>query len=473
MTSENLSEITQSTSLATETKLDKSSLNTDEIVVVIDLGASKTKVIFQEYPMGQPQVICIEKEVADVSLDSLNGLDISGFPEDNCWVSLPGEGSYALGCLASNKFGGNAMLRSLKFDLALPKVAGVLWVVSQRLSKKTKVLKVRLCVLLPPSEGGDSKALEELLKQELKEFTTPTGKLRVKVVDFKAQREGYGIACYRRSVLGDNEFNQRNIAVVMIGYRNTSFLWFVRGKPLLGASSDLGMSWMVEKFVTESGAGLSADDPKVLQTLVDAGTDCDSTVLSKLSRKRKSEERTADGKKFSQVAAQSRLNYANAVIRWLSQNIPSDPDEIIFCGGTARYISDELCEYCDNLDLTVEWDGGIVVPDALDTSGMASRLADVYGLYHYYVLKLDKNQKKDGAVWLNQMELATKKEMNEKARKAQIIDEAESILARKRRLGFFTNHTQNAITELIQANPWIVTECPSIARELRDSRIID
>lgn len=71
------------------------------------------------------------------------------------------------------------------------------------------------------------------------------------------------------------------------------------------------------------------------------------------------------------------------------------------------------------------------------------------------------------------MELATKKEVNEKARKARIIDKAEEILVRKRRLGFFTNHTQDAMTELIQANPWIVTECPEIARELKDSRIID
>lgn len=420
MKSDNLPEITHDSEQEQATKQDKSSKSsTPEIVVVIDLGASNTKVIFQEYPDCSPQVICIHSQVADVSLDSLKGLEVGGHPEDNCWVSLPNSGSYALGYLASYKFGGLTMLRSLKFDLALPKIAGVLWVVSQKLSKKTKVLKVRLCVLLPPSEGGDSKALEEKIKQELEEFTTPTGILRVKLLDFKAMREGYGIACYRRSVLGDDEFNQRNITVVMVGYRNLSVLEFVRGKLLEGATCDLGMSWMVDTFVKECGAGLSVDDPKVLQALVDAGSNCDSTVLSKLSRKRNKNEQTADGAKFSVVARKARDNYALAVIRWLSQNIPEDTDEVIFCGGTARYISDELCEYCDEKEIPVEWDGGIVVPKVLDKLEMGERLADVFGLYQYYVSKLDELKKKDGAARLAVMIEAAERAEFEAAQKAK------------------------------------------------------
>ncbi|NMG11913.1 ParM/StbA family protein [Brasilonema sp. UFV-L1] len=420
MKSDNLTEITQDSELHQATKKDRSSKSsTTEIVVVVDLGASKTKVIFQEYPDSEPQVICIQSEVADVSLDSLKSLEVGGHPEDNCWVSLPNSGSYALGYLARYKFGGLTMLRSLKFDLALPKIAGVLWVVSQKLSKKTKVLKVRLCVLLPPSEGGDSKALEEKIKQELEEFTTPTGTLRVKLLDFKATREGYGIACYRRNILGDDKFKQRNIAVVMVGYRNLSVLEFVRGKLLEGASCDLGMSWMVDTFVKECGAGLSVDDPKVLQALVDAGADCDSTVLSKLSRKRNNSEQTADGAKFSLVARKARDNYALAVIRWLSQNIPEETDEIIFCGGTARYISDKLCEYYDGKEIPVEWDGGIVVPKVLDKLEMGERLADVFGLYQYYVNKLDELKKKDGAARLPQMIEAADRAEKEAVQKAK------------------------------------------------------
>ncbi|MEC4811822.1 MAG: ParM/StbA family protein [Scytonema sp. PMC 1069.18] len=436
-----------------------------EVIVIVDLGASKTKVIFQDYPEGQPQLQCMDSSVADVSLDALKECASGGHIEDNCWISLPNEGSYALGYLASYKFFGNPMLRSLKFDLALPKIAGVLWVISQRLSKKTKVLKVRLCVLLPPSEGGDSKALGEKLKQELEEYMTPTGVLRVKLVDFMALREGFGIARYRQNVLGDG-FNQRNITVVMVGYRNLSILPIVRGIPQKGASSDLGMFFMVHNFVTDCGAGLGADDPKVVSVLVEAGASCDATVLSKLSRKRKSQDHTADGERFSFVARTSRRNYANAVIRWLSQNIPSDTDEIIFCGGTARYIKDELTQYCNETGIDVIWDGRIIVPKVLDTYGMSERLADVFGLYQYYVSKLDEMKKKDGAARLAEMIELAQKEAAEKARKAKIIEQAFELLEKERISGFLKNDVLEEIKELIQANPWIVTESPELAYEV-------
>jgi hypothetical protein len=425
--------ITQSSKQTEATKRDKSPTRPNsEIVVIVDLGASKTKVIFQEYPLGEPQVICIDSTVADVGLDSLTGLDTSGKPEDNCWVGLPNDGSYALGYLAAKKFHGSPMLRSLKFDLALPKIAGVLWVVSQKLSKKTKLLKVRLCVLLPPSEGGDSKALGEKLKTELEEFTTPTGVLRVKLVDFKAMREGFGIACHHRSVLGDDEFQQRNIAIVMIGYRNLSVLEFVRGKLTEGASCDLGMSWLVNSFVQAVGAGLSVDDPKVLQALVGAGPDCDSAVLAKLSRKRKSEDLTIDGEKFSKIAMTERSNYVNAVIRWLSQNINDGLDEVIFCGGTSLYIEDELCEYYDNQDIPVDHSGGVVVPDEIDKLGMGERLADALGLYQYYVAKLDESKKKDGAARLKEMVTAYLKAKKEAEELAKIESELALIEEEKR-----------------------------------------
>ncbi|GAA6624239.1 hypothetical protein NUACC26_100640 [Scytonema sp. NUACC26] len=89
-----------------------------------------------------------------------------------------------------------------------------------------------------------------------------------------ALREGFGIARYRQNVLGDG-FNQRNITVVMVGYRNLSILPIVRGIPQKGASSDLGMFLMVNNFVQDCGAGLSADDPKVVSVLVEAGASCD------------------------------------------------------------------------------------------------------------------------------------------------------------------------------------------------------
>jgi len=370
-----------------------------EVIVVIDLGASKTKVIFQDYPNGYPQVVCMDSEVADdVNLDSLMELEVGGRPEDNCWVSLSGEGNYAIGFL-SKRFGGNLMLKQLKYDLAIPKVASVLWVVSQKLGI-SKLLRVRLSVLLPPSEGGDSVALEKKLLEQLPSYQTPTGILRVKLLDFKALREGSGMMYHRRSVLGDSEFNKRNMTVVMVGYRNISILPIVRGQIQKGATSTFGMSWMVNNFVQDCGAGLEADDPKVLKTLVEAGSLCDARLLSSLSRKRKIADIAADGERFLVAARRSRSDYALAVTRWLSQTLRDDTEEIILCGGTARYIKEELCQYYQETGIHIIWDGGIVIPKVLDPDSMGERLADVLGLYQYYVSKLDETKKKNGAAKL-------------------------------------------------------------------------
>ncbi|MFK0731766.1 MAG: hypothetical protein ACIWVG_11500 [Gloeotrichia echinulata HAB0833] len=41
--------------------------DTKKVVITIDMGASKTKVIVQDYPEGKPVVLLLDSEVADVA----------------------------------------------------------------------------------------------------------------------------------------------------------------------------------------------------------------------------------------------------------------------------------------------------------------------------------------------------------------------------------------------------------------------
>jgi len=43
----------------------------NKIVMTIDMGASKTKVIVQEYPQGKPVVLLLDSEVADIAKASV------------------------------------------------------------------------------------------------------------------------------------------------------------------------------------------------------------------------------------------------------------------------------------------------------------------------------------------------------------------------------------------------------------------
>ncbi len=74
--------------------------------------------------------------------------------------------------------------------------------------------------------------------------------------------EGYGIAKSNSSnAEGANYFHEGNTAVVMLGYRNTSCLFFRRGtvsKPESG-TTDLGFYTLLDKLI-EKVPGLSRED---------------------------------------------------------------------------------------------------------------------------------------------------------------------------------------------------------------------
>ena len=371
-------------------KVKYKAIPTPDLVVAIDLGASQTKVIAMQYPQGKPMVVCMEPEVADISLESLKECEVGGQPEDSCWIELPSGESYAIGFLARYKFGGNSLLKSLKYDLAVPKICGLLWVLSEKLKLPNK-LSVAMSVLLPPSEGSDRTLLETKLMAALSNFNTPQGTMQVKLALYDAMQEGAGILFNRRSVLGE-EFKNRTVAIVMIGYRNASVCVVARGVLNPGVSSDFGMAWMVDAFVRRC-SGLSKDDPKIAQVLVEALDECSPEVLAKLSRKRKPEEIAADGIFMAESAKRSRDDYARALIRWLSQQLPLDVDEVILCGGTAEYLRKELETHLSNK--TLIWNGGVQIPHGWDTAGMGNRIADVLGLHHVFVERVSKLIKKD------------------------------------------------------------------------------
>ncbi|MDF5715611.1 MAG: ParM/StbA family protein [Rhizonema sp. NSF051] len=359
----------------------------------MDLGGSQTKVIASvPESSDSPILLCMEPEIADVSAASVRNYEKTKSgevdPENACWVGI-GDEYYTVGFLARHKYGGNSLLKQLKEENAVPKIGGVLWVLQQKLKLSPKLI-VRLTVLLPPSEYQDRERLEAKLRQELKLFNTPTGEMRVKLVDFNAKPEGGGIYLYRRSMLGANIKN-RNMAVVMLGHRNASVLVSVRGAVAPGVSSTFGMSWMLDDFVRRC-SGLLKEDPQLMAIIVAAGSECNSSALASLSRRNSSAEESGEATEMQEALKLSRDEYFRALVRWLSQELPRDLDEIIFGGGTAAYLKPELEAHYSHVSIT--WNGGVEIPPGLDTAGMSVRIADVWALYQV-CFGMDKSIKKD------------------------------------------------------------------------------
>ncbi|WGV29060.1 ParM/StbA family protein [Halotia branconii] len=351
------------------------------VAVSVDLGGSQNKIIVQIYPSGVPMVVAMEPEIADVGKNSITQLS------ENCtWVGI-GDEYYVLGALAKNTFAGTPALRDLKSHYALPKVAGLLWLACRQLGL-SKGVDASVQLLLPPGEISDGKDLGKKLASALRKgIVTPTGKLKVKLHNFYVAPEGSGIMAYRSRGLGAL-FGQKNIGMLMLGYRNASFFLSAKGNPTKAESTELGMNWLVQQFVERTAVGLLKDDLRIPLALVSASKG-NLNALQSLSRKATSFEVESDLKLFNSVLPDVRDDYCRALIRWI-RNI-AVLDEVIICGGTAEFVRKELTEHFQKEDVPIVWNGGVQLPKQLDTQGLGDRITDVWTAHITYIKMLDHN----------------------------------------------------------------------------------
>ncbi|RCJ22862.1 hypothetical protein A6770_29300 [Nostoc minutum NIES-26] len=364
-----------------------------KVVLTLDLGASTTKAIAQVYPDGVPIVIAMEPEIADVGYGSIEFLSSQSSVQDNTvWIGI-GEEYYVLGALSKSMFAGSSAIRDLKYRYALPKIAALIWLAVRRLGLGVKVdLGIHLQILLPPGEIAHANHLGKQLTQRLRTgVETPTGKFKCKIRSFYAALEGFGLLTYRSRNVNVNYF-QKNIGMMMLGYRNASFTLSMKGNSSKAESTDLGMNWLVSQFVERTAVGLSKEDSRLIKAIVEAG-EGDFDSLRRLSRKNKPEEIQLDVELFEKILPLVREEYTRALLRWVKGIAVMD--EVLICGGTATFVRHELTQHFDNEGIPICWNGGMELPKYLDTMGLGDRVSDVWGCHISHIKMLDFNFKYD------------------------------------------------------------------------------
>ncbi|MEA5626731.1 ParM/StbA family protein [Nostoc sp. UHCC 0251] len=369
------------------------SAESTKVVLTLDLGASTTKAIAQVYPDGVPMVITMEPEIADVGYGSIEFLSSQSSVQDNTvWIGI-GEEYYVLGALSKSMFAGTSAIRDLKYSYALPKIAALMWLAIRRLGLGVKVdLGIYLQILLPPGEIAHANHLGKQLTQRLKTgVKTPTGKFKCKIRSFNAALEGAGLLTYRSRNVNVNYF-QKNIGMLMLGYRNASFTLSMKGNSSKAESTDLGMNWLVSQFVERTAVGLSKEDSRLVKAIVEA-RDGDFDSLRRLSRKNKPEQIQLDVDLFEKILPLVREEYTRALLRWVKGIAVMD--EVLICGGTATFVRHELTQHFDNEGIPICWNGGMELPKYLDTIGLGDRVCDVWGSHISHIKMLDFNLKYD------------------------------------------------------------------------------
>lgn len=346
-----------------------------DITVSLDFGGSGSKIIYEGIG-GSTASLFMEPEVAAVTQLSIastqNRLGATD-PENACWVQCKA-GYFAVGYLARSKYYGNAGLHELKYERAVYKTLGAIWAIKERL-KLPASLRIVLAVLLPPGEYENASQFEQLVRSALLDYQTPTGSMNVELACFKCFPEGAGIYLRYLNACGDT-LKRKISCFAMIGYRNSSVLIQERGAVEGGISSDLGFVRMVEKVVAHS-SGQTVE--RLTPAIVASGINIEPTPLLKLARSTTKEGRASEVQSMVMAIKIAREEYVASLISWLDSVIPADANEIVFCGGTADYIRNELRDRY--LGKTVSWNAGMGIPADLDILGLGSRLCDVYGVF--------------------------------------------------------------------------------------------
>jgi hypothetical protein len=350
------------------------------VVITLDFGGSGTKGIYSLYQSNVAHSLFMEPEVASVTLESIRNYEqnLMGTtePENRAWVFVDHQAK-AIGYLAQSKYYANTGLLELKYERAIYKTLAAIWVIKEKL-KLPNMLRIALCILLPPGEFENKIQFEQVVRGYCSEYLTPGGKMQVSCTIFNCLPEGAGIYLSHQKNIGD-VIKQKTCAIAMVGFRNASVLISHRGVVSReGKTSDLGMVRMLEKIVAAT-AGQTVE--RLTSAVANAGSEIDTRPLMRLLRSTEKQARITELSTLQQAIKFARHEYASNLTSWFKQVIPSYVEEIIFCGGTADYLKKELNAYYQSTPCIFS---GITVPSSIDKNSLGSRLCDVYGAFLFF-----------------------------------------------------------------------------------------
>lgn len=357
-----------------------------DLLLSLDPGSSMTKMVYRivsDVPY-KPELFCMEPELIGITQESINlyesGRINSPSPENEAWVEFDSE-YYAVGFLAQKHFEARVQLSELKYENAIPKVLAAVGAIATR-EGLSHNFTLSLALLLPYGEWEDRERLERGLIQALSNFSFRGQQFSISLGCFECMPEGGGLVLTRSKKLGA-DFNQLNIAVLMLGFRDISVVLFERGLSS-GKSDNLGLAWMLEKIKSRT-SGQNLQD--LLSAIHQSGTTLKPKFFKSLARSKKAEFRAEEVTQIIGIATMARKEYWSKVSHWLNHNVPTNIDQVIIGGGTSDYLNNELKTLFAHTQISwaaeLEEDVRLAFNLTPQKDALCLRLTDVYGLFRY------------------------------------------------------------------------------------------
>ena len=361
------------------------------LYVVIDYGSSLIKVEYGKELNHCPDYFSMQPEVIKVSPIAIEGYQelFTKSPTNYAYVGTEGT-YYAVGRLAQEDFRSTANLSEPKLSCAVERTLAVIAVAAQK-SEVGKKFKLFLSCLLPPGEYNDGQLLGEKLKQALRSFDTPIGKLQVNMAHYECFAEGAGLSmCYDKYRGG---LGERKLGVVMMGHRNLSCFMVESGIQHKFRSSGLGFSTVALEVQARTSGYEERDITAAIAPYL-LSPSKDQATLEQLLIRNTPSGREEELVKLVKAIDLAVTNYGNAVVQWLTVQLPNI-DELTIGGGAAKIIKDVLANhYRGKLpnepgknNSAVYFNGALKYPsDTLVPLELQARFADVQCLWECNII---------------------------------------------------------------------------------------
>ncbi len=333
----------------------------------VDVGSSQTKVIYHGKKDRKTGLIVMPPELEEIPHSKLNNfLDRRGWigvrdSARESWV-IWNNRLVVLGEFAFH-FDPEDRIKEIKYENALWKILCAVGLIVEKLgikAHKRRALKLNLALLLPWNEYSDRDRMLEQLKIMLSEFEFCSTVLKVNLESFLCRPEGGGLATARIKTLGKDQFCSRDIGVLMFGHRNTTALYFKKGRLESGDSPLLGFSNLLD-MVIEMTSGL--DRKRLLEGIYKARNESESKIYNSdyertyhpewatckgihaLANARDSQLRSKEIRDIANAISTATDEYWYKLERWISSTFNKKMDEVIIGGGAAYHIEPELERY--------------------------------------------------------------------------------------------------------------------------------
>ena len=370
-----------------------------QINVCADLGASELKVIYQigeKRPCGislLPNIL--EVDSSAVNIYRQQQMSVS---ENIAWLKLnKGDTKViAVDQLAENIFS-LSNHRKLKINLADWRVLGIIGKIitieREKVLTYPEEITLNLTVLLPFGESSSDatedsikkeiKVFKRELKKKLKRFYHNEQKRVVNLENIKILPEGVG------SLMCSSNQESTSTIVIMLGHRNTSYLYFNGDKFVNGETTILGFHSFVKEFCSKT----SGQEENNLTTTTLWKSRLDLNELYRMSKTDRPEYQAIELQTLKQAFIDGRAELWGKIKVWLLKELETmEFDKMQFTGGVAEFLQPLILEDKDFSNLPIEFAGSQyqeTVKKSLRFPGLREekidelslRLVDCYGVF--------------------------------------------------------------------------------------------